>query len=446
MKCIEKTVFISYRRANESWALAIYQNLRDDYDVFIDFANIASGDFEQIIIQNIKARAHFIIILTPSALERCDDPNDWLRREIECAIENKRNIIPIMLEGFEFGSPTIARYLIGKLVMLKKYNGMTATVEYFDAAMARLREQFLSVSLDAVLHPVSDIVESSVRTQKDAANAAPPVTEQSLIAQQWFEKGNLSDDSNEKIRCYNQAIKLQPDFVEAYNNRGNAYAKLKYWQVALVDHNRAIELRPGDALPYINRGVTYHEMKDYPAALVDYSCAIELQPDFAEAYNNRGNTYVAMEDYPAALTDLNRAIELNPKYANAYNNRGKTHAKMKEFPTALANLNRAIELQPDYAAPYNNRGLIFAVMKEYPAALADYSRAIELQPDYVDPVYNTACAYALQHQVKLACTWLKRAIEMDRKCLEDARNDTDFDPIRETLEFQALVSEFDNRT
>src|SRR5271166_2223435 len=101
MERIEKTVFISYRRTNVPWALAIFQNLtQHGYDVFFDFSGIASGDFENVILENIHARAHFVVLLTPSALERCGDPEDWLRREIEAALESRRNIVPLMLEGF----------------------------------------------------------------------------------------------------------------------------------------------------------------------------------------------------------------------------------------------------------------------------------------------------------------------------------------------------------
>src|ERR1700730_7164570 len=37
-------------------------------------------------------RAHFLVLLTPSALEHCGDPKDWLRREIETAMESRRNV------------------------------------------------------------------------------------------------------------------------------------------------------------------------------------------------------------------------------------------------------------------------------------------------------------------------------------------------------------------
>src|SRR5580700_8936281 len=98
MDRIEKTVFLSYRRTNIPWALAISQNLTaNGYDVFFDYNGIASGDFERVILENITARAHFLVLLTPSALERCDDPADWLRREIETALDNKRNMVPLML-------------------------------------------------------------------------------------------------------------------------------------------------------------------------------------------------------------------------------------------------------------------------------------------------------------------------------------------------------------
>jgi TIR domain len=114
MEHVEKTVFLGYRRTNIPWALAIFQNLtQHGFDVFFDYNGIASGDFERLILGNINSRAHFLVILTPSALERCGEPSDWLRREIETALASRRNIVPLMLEGFDFGTPSIASQLTG---------------------------------------------------------------------------------------------------------------------------------------------------------------------------------------------------------------------------------------------------------------------------------------------------------------------------------------------
>jgi formylglycine-generating enzyme required for sulfatase activity len=169
----EKTVFISYRRKDISWALLVYKYLTaNGYDVFFDFTSISAGDFEQIIISNIKARAHFLVILTPTALDRCSEPGDWLRREIETAVNERRNIIPLFLDGFNFGTPFVSEKLTGKLGELKRYNGLEVPAGYFDAAMERLRNRYLKVTLDAVLHPVSDEVQKVVKEQQVAADRA----------------------------------------------------------------------------------------------------------------------------------------------------------------------------------------------------------------------------------------------------------------------------------
>src|SRR5713226_8228918 len=200
MERIEKTVFLSSRHTNIPWALAIFQDLtQHGYDVFFDYLGIASGDFESVILGNITARAHFLVLLTPSALERCDDPADWLRREIETALANQRNIVPLMLEGFDFGAPKIAGQLTGALAALRRYNGLNIPPDYFEAAMDRLRS-YLSVPLAAVLHPASASAQQAATEQKAAAGVAPAVQEEELTAQQWFERGFAAVDIDEKLR------------------------------------------------------------------------------------------------------------------------------------------------------------------------------------------------------------------------------------------------------
>src|SRR5689334_6649082 len=154
MRSVEKTVFVSYRRTNAPWALAIFQNLtQHGFDVFFDFSGVASGEFVTVILENIKARAHFVVLLTPSALARCRDAGDWFRREIETALESRRNIVPLMLEGFDFATHSIAQHLTDTLYPLKSYNSLRIPVDYFLEGMTRLRERYLNVPLHTVAHP-----------------------------------------------------------------------------------------------------------------------------------------------------------------------------------------------------------------------------------------------------------------------------------------------------
>ena len=191
MARIEKTVFISYRRKDISWALAVYQYLTSQkYDVFFDFSSLSSGDFEQVIISNIKARAHFLLILTPTALDRCNEPGDWLRREIETAVDEQRNIIPLFFDGFSFGLPSVAEKLTGKIAAIKRYNGLDIPSGYFIEAMERLSERYLNVPLDAIIHPVSTEVRKAVKQEQMAVNEA--------IAKKWEEIKELVKPAEEK--------------------------------------------------------------------------------------------------------------------------------------------------------------------------------------------------------------------------------------------------------
>jgi hypothetical protein len=171
---IEKTVFISYRRTtDEPWGLAIFQNLtQHGYDVFIDYDGIASFQFETVILENIRARAHFLVLLTPAALAPRSEPVDWMRREIEAALDSKRNIVPVMLDGFKFDKADPTNQLTGGLEALRRYNGLEIPSRFFVGAMERLHNKFLNVPVDVVLHSASVSARQVATEQKDKAEVA----------------------------------------------------------------------------------------------------------------------------------------------------------------------------------------------------------------------------------------------------------------------------------
>ena len=314
MERIDKTVFISYRRTNIPWALAIFQNLTHyGYDVFFDYNGIASGDFERLILSNITSRAHFLVLLTPSALERCSEPGDWLRREIETALDSRRNVVPLMLEGCDFGTPKIASQLTGTLSALRLYNALSIPPDYFAEALDRLRSRFLNVPLDAVLHPASLSAKRAATEQKAAAATAPVVAEEELTAQQWFERGYSAKDLDEQLRFYSNAIRLKPDYAFAFNNRGAARYDKGDLEGALQDFTEAIRLKPDHALAFNNRGATSYDKGDLERALQDYNSAIRLKPDHGGALHNRGLLRQRKGDLEGARQDFNEATRLGFK-------------------------------------------------------------------------------------------------------------------------------------
>ncbi len=141
----------------------------------------------------------------------------------------------------------------------------------------------------------------------------------------WNEGTGKFTDPQKAIDYLNQAIKLHPGYAMAYNSRGNAYADLGKYRMAIEDYNRAIRLKPDYVPAYVNRGDAYFGLGMYQRSIEDCSKAIRLKPDNAVAFSNRGKAYAKKGRYQPAIDDFNEAIRLHPDDINAYNNRAITY-------------------------------------------------------------------------------------------------------------------------
>ena len=367
MERVEKTVFISYRRTNFPWGFSIYQYLTHrGYDVFFDYKGIASGDFERVILENITARAHFLVLLTPSALERCGDSADWLRREIEAALDAQRNMVPLMLDGFDFGTPSIAGQLTGKLAALKSYNALSMPPEYFEEAMANLVDRYLNVSLDAVLHPASATAQRVATEQKTAAEKARVVLKEELAEQQSFERLFSTADFDEKLRFYSLI------------SSGNERSARGDVEGALEDYSEAIRLNPDHAVAFYNRGDIRRVKGDAKGALQDLGEAIRLKPDYSDAFLRRGNVHRLNGDLMSAIKDYSEAIRLKAENAFAFNNRGSALREKGDMEGALQDFSEAIRLKPNLAEAFLNRSNARKAKGDVEGALQDFREAIRL--------------------------------------------------------------------
>ncbi len=140
----QKSIFISYRRnLSKHLARSVYLDLKHHgWDVFLDVNTIDSGDFDRIILNQIAARAHFVLLISPGSLERCANPGDWVLREIEEAVRLERNIVPVIEEGADYSREM--GYLPEDLrAVLSKKNALPLPHFFFDAAVDMLRTRFL---------------------------------------------------------------------------------------------------------------------------------------------------------------------------------------------------------------------------------------------------------------------------------------------------------------
>ena len=130
-------VFISYRReGGDAQALFIREKLlQKGLRVFLDVADLRKGYFDQILLEYIADAPNFIVILSPRSLDRCEEPGDYLRQEIEQAVKTNRNIIPVMMTGFSF-----PRQLPDEIKTLPRHQGVEYSHAYFEAMIGRIVE------------------------------------------------------------------------------------------------------------------------------------------------------------------------------------------------------------------------------------------------------------------------------------------------------------------
>ncbi len=90
------------------------------------------------------------------------------------------------------------------------------------------------------------------------------------------------------ISDFDQAIKLNQNWGEAYYNRGFIYAQIAKYQEAINDFTEALRINENWVDAYNKRGNAFNQLGQYEQAIADYEQGLKLQPDCEEVRQNLG--------------------------------------------------------------------------------------------------------------------------------------------------------------
>ena len=96
--------FISYRRrGGKELAYYLHKKLTECcLPIFLDNEELHFGDFrKQLIKNNLNSRV-LILLLSPGALDRCNNHGDWIKREISLFLGLHKKVIVVKYKGFEY--------------------------------------------------------------------------------------------------------------------------------------------------------------------------------------------------------------------------------------------------------------------------------------------------------------------------------------------------------
>jgi tetratricopeptide (TPR) repeat protein len=122
--------------------------------------------------------------------------------------------------------------------------------------------------------------------------------------------GYKSKNKNQALLDFSVAIKLNPDYIEAYMARIGIYFSQKNLEGVIADSNELVRLEPSQYKHYASRATAYEDQGKHDDALADYSRAIDLEKKDAKLFISRCSVYFEKEEYDLALNDIDTAFKL----------------------------------------------------------------------------------------------------------------------------------------
>jgi tetratricopeptide (TPR) repeat protein len=161
-------------------------------------------------------------------------------------------------------------------------------------ALAKI-EQFRKFEADMADEPANSEKQEEIKRIIEKALELSPGMPQAILRM-----GNIMrnlDRHTEAIDYYIRAIQVKPDYQAAFNNRAKVYASLaeiiqsdddpeeskkkrnENKDRAIADYSEAIRLRPDIVSAYYNRGNFYIDLGEYDKAIADFSEVIRRDSD-----------------------------------------------------------------------------------------------------------------------------------------------------------------------
>lgn len=242
----------------------------------------------------------------------------------------------------------------------------------------------------------------------------------------WYQRsGDACFEKKEwdaAIEQYTEAIRVRPDYHDAYFKRGLCYRnkselalaasdlamcmlgdldeypiygqvfsdaksesyKANDYQLPIAVWTEAVKLRPTSdnwreqlAVAHYHRSVSLYNKQKYDEAISDCTLAIQAKPNADYAYHIRGVAYRDKGDLESAIQDLTQAIQLAPK-ADLLADRGEAYRRSGKLDEAVADCDRAIQTDPNSAFAYQVRGRAYELKGDKSRAEADYAEAKRL--------------------------------------------------------------------
>jgi tetratricopeptide (TPR) repeat protein len=176
----------------------------------------------------------------------------------------------------------------------------------------------------------------------------------------------------EALAGYDRLLGLQPEFAEAWINRGAVLERMRRSAEAAQSFERAAGLRPDMAEAHANLAKALNDLKRSDAALASAGRAVSLAPDSVAAHNHRALALYDLRRLDEALAAADQAVALDPNYPEAHNSRAIILFDLRRLDEAVAACERALAIRPDFAPAHLNRATSLLSLGDLAAGFEEY--------------------------------------------------------------------------
>lgn len=230
-----------------------------------------------------------------------------------------------------------------------------------------------------------------------------------LTAAAWQQTSFWRNDE----ALWKHALASTSNNYTAYNNLGYVMAAAGRNDDAIKCYQQALELNPNFSDCANNLGTVYLHQGQLDKALDCYRQALTINPDFAEVHNNLGILFTRQGKNNEAIEEYRKAIELKPSRVEFYNNLGNLLANQGRTAEAIPLFQKALEIEPENAKVHYNLANIAFAQGRWQEAIEHYQVALKEMPDSVHAHYQLGLALERRGQVAAAEAQLQTVIELD---------------------------------
>ncbi len=248
----------------------------------------------------------------------------------------------------------------------------------------------------------------------------------------YYNLGRFYQDKlqlTDALAWYNKALAIDPKYKNALFSAAQAYEQLNQPKETINAFNQLLKAYPDDEDVYINIIEAYgRAVERNPKELVYQEKREEILTAFEQlskrkAYNavdyfNLGFLYEQVGGKEEATRYYVKAVTLQPNYAQALYNLANLYQGAGDFKTAMALYSRLVHFHPKFTLGFLNMGVIFNALGDQEKARQMYEKVISLDPENSIAYFNLGYLSENSGELKDALGHYEKAIDLDPKNAE----------------------------